>query len=81
MKNIFVTSLCLYVFSCFIVTGISEGGNKNGFGKTDIDRMCAKSTSKPKPGIQFNGKKANIEVMQFMPGKYIYPDHGKLFCL
>ena len=77
MKNFFVMSFYLYVIGCFIIVDESEGSDK-GFGKSDIDRVCAKTRHKPAPRVQFDGKKANIEVMRLQPGKYNYPNQGAL---
>jgi len=52
--------------------------NAEGFGKADIDNFCAQSTNKAVPGMQFDNKKANKNIMQLKPGKYKYPGKGML---
>jgi len=50
---------------------------KKGFGKEDIDKFCA-DTSKAKPGMQFDGKKASKAILNLKPGKYSYANNGML---
>jgi hypothetical protein len=67
-----VLSLCILGF---LVIETAEG---RGLEKSDLDVMCAKSASKTKPGVQFDGKRADAAVMAFRPGVYGYPEQGGL---
>ncbi|PZD73967.1 hypothetical protein C1752_01531 [Acaryochloris thomasi RCC1774] len=56
----------------------ADSSKQRSVGKLDVDDFCAKSTNKPKPGFQFDGKRAATAIMQLAPGKYEYPNAGAL---
>jgi len=74
MKKSLLISVLLGMLGCCMVAE----GSERGFGKSDIDAFCAKSTGKPSPGIQLDGKRADADVMRLQPGKYRYPKQGAL---
>ena len=77
MKHFLTMSLGLFTIGSFIAAGHAEASER-GFGKSDIDRFCAKSGHQPVAGQQFDGRSADVEVMRLQPGKYSYPDQGAL---
>ncbi len=76
MKNSIISVASLSAVLCLSLFSVEA--NAKGFGKADIDNFCAKSTNKAEPGMQFDNKKANINIMQLKPGKYQYPNKGML---
>ena len=59
-------------------TSIAHAQEGKGVGFDDINNMCIKVTNKPESGLQHDGEKANLAVLQMTPGMYSYPNEGAL---
>lgn len=76
MKNPIISTLSLS--AVLLLTVIATEANAKGFGRADVDKFCEQSTNKAKPGLQFDGKKADEKIIQLKPGKYKYPKQGMI---
>jgi len=76
MKNTIISTISLS--AVLLLTAITTEANAEGFGRADVDNFCENITNKAKPGLQFDGKKADEKIIQLKPGKYKYPKKGMI---